>query len=172
MTCNRVFRRKAGLSVLSAVLASGLFACSDDNNDGSGGVGPSGSTSLPTQAQLKAQLDLAQGTPNGGFSLNMWATVVDRSGIVRAVAFTGTKVGDQWLGSRVISAQKANTANAFSLTNSLPSPPPTSTAPPSPAARSSASRRATRWTPPWPTAGMPISTGRRMTSWWASGSAG
>jgi uncharacterized protein GlcG (DUF336 family) len=45
----------------------------------------------------------------------MWATVVDRSGIVRAVAFTGQKVGDQWLGSRVISAQKANTANDFSL---------------------------------------------------------
>ena len=45
----------------------------------------------------------------------MWATVVDRSGIVRAVAFTGAKVGDQWPGSRVISAQKANTANDFSL---------------------------------------------------------
>lgn len=31
------------------------------------------------------------------------------------MAHTGAKVGDQWLGSRVISAQKANTANAFSL---------------------------------------------------------
>jgi Haem-degrading len=31
------------------------------------------------------------------------------------VAFTGAKEGDQWPGSRVISAQKANTANAFSL---------------------------------------------------------
>ena len=36
-------------------------------------------------------------------------------GTVCAVAYTGAKVGDQWLGSRVISAQKANTANAFSL---------------------------------------------------------
>jgi uncharacterized protein GlcG (DUF336 family) len=31
------------------------------------------------------------------------------------VAFTGNNRGDQWPGSRVISAQKANTANAFSL---------------------------------------------------------
>jgi len=45
----------------------------------------------------------------------MWATVVNRDGIVCAVAFTGGDRGDQWPGSRVISAQKANTANAFSL---------------------------------------------------------
>jgi uncharacterized protein GlcG (DUF336 family) len=34
---------------------------------------------------------------------------------VCSVAFTGTQRGDQWPGSRVIAAQKANTANAFSL---------------------------------------------------------
>jgi uncharacterized protein GlcG (DUF336 family) len=45
----------------------------------------------------------------------MWATVVNRDGIVCEVAFTGNSRGDQWPGSRVISAQKANTANAFSL---------------------------------------------------------
>jgi uncharacterized protein GlcG (DUF336 family) len=45
----------------------------------------------------------------------MWGTVVNRDGVVCAVAFTGTNRGDQWPGSRVISAQKANTANAFSL---------------------------------------------------------
>jgi len=45
----------------------------------------------------------------------MWATVVNRDGEVCAVVFTGTNRGDQWPGSRVISAQKANTANAFSL---------------------------------------------------------
>ena len=42
-------------------------------------------------------------------------TVVNRDGVVCAVAFTGNNRGDQWPGSRVISAQKANTANAFSL---------------------------------------------------------
>jgi len=43
--------------------------------------------------------------------------VVDRAGVVVAVAFSGPAVDDQWLGSRAISAQKANTANAFSLDN-------------------------------------------------------
>ena len=45
----------------------------------------------------------------------MGGTIVDRDGIVCAVAFTGINRGDQWPGSRVISAQKANTDNAFSL---------------------------------------------------------
>ena len=45
----------------------------------------------------------------------MWATIVNRDGEVVAVAFSGTDRGDQWPGSRVISAQKANTANAFSV---------------------------------------------------------
>jgi uncharacterized protein GlcG (DUF336 family) len=70
---------------------------------------------LPDHGALKAALDAAQGVPNGGFGLEMWGTVVNRDGIVCAVAFTGGNRGDQWPGSRVISAQKANTANAFSL---------------------------------------------------------
>jgi uncharacterized protein GlcG (DUF336 family) len=45
----------------------------------------------------------------------MWATIVNRDGVVCAVAFSGVNRGAQWPGSRVISAQKANTANAFSL---------------------------------------------------------
>src|SRR5207302_4801296 len=45
----------------------------------------------------------------------MWATLVNRDGVVCAVAFSGVNRGAQWPGSRVISAQKANTANAFSL---------------------------------------------------------
>ncbi|HEY0940975.1 MAG TPA: heme-binding protein [Steroidobacter sp.] len=70
---------------------------------------------LPTHAQLKAALTTARQADNGGFNLDMWGTVVDRDGVVCAVAFTGTNRGAQWPGSRVISAQKANTANAFSL---------------------------------------------------------
>ena len=70
---------------------------------------------LPSHAALKAALVAARSVGNGGFNLDMWATVVNRDGIVCAVAFTGGDRGDQWPGSRVISAQKANTANAFSL---------------------------------------------------------
>jgi uncharacterized protein GlcG (DUF336 family) len=72
---------------------------------------------LPSYSALKSALDAAQAYSggNGGFGFNMWGTVVNRDGIVCAVAFTGTDRGAQWPGSRVISAQKANTANAFSL---------------------------------------------------------
>jgi uncharacterized protein GlcG (DUF336 family) len=70
---------------------------------------------LPSQASLRSALIAARSASNGGFNLDMWATVVNRDGVVCAVAFTGVNRGDQWPGSRVISAQKANTANAFSL---------------------------------------------------------
>lgn len=72
-------------------------------------------TGLPSQGTLRGALILARHQANGGFNLDMWGTVVNRDGVVCAVAFTGSDRGDQWPGSRVISAQKANTANAFSL---------------------------------------------------------
>ena len=70
---------------------------------------------LPGFDDLRTALRAAVAEENGGFGLQMWATVVDRDGVVVAVAFSGEGRGDQWPGSRVISAQKANTANAFSL---------------------------------------------------------
>ena len=73
------------------------------------------SQSLPSHSECTKGLKTVVKEENGGFGLNMWATVVDRDGVVRAVAFSGDDRGDQWPGSRVISAQKANTANAFSL---------------------------------------------------------
>ncbi len=70
---------------------------------------------LPSYQQLKTALESARMQSNGGFNLDMWGTVVNRDGIVCAVAFTGVNRGAQWPGSRLIAAQKANTANAFSL---------------------------------------------------------
>lgn len=70
---------------------------------------------LPDHAALTAALKAARAEANGGLNLDMWATIVDRDGVVCAVTFTGATTGAQWPGSRVISAQKANTANAFSL---------------------------------------------------------
>jgi uncharacterized protein GlcG (DUF336 family) len=89
------------------LLAAGTARADDDRS--------SACRDLPSQAALRAQLEAARAQPNGGFNLEMWATVVNRDGVVCAVAFTGNNRGDQWPGSRVISAQKANTANAFSL---------------------------------------------------------
>lgn len=73
--------------------------------------GPAGSACV--FADLSNALSGALGG-NGGLSNNMWAAIVDRDGVVCAVAKTGA-AGKQWPGSRVISAQKANTGNAFSL---------------------------------------------------------
>jgi uncharacterized protein GlcG (DUF336 family) len=81
------------------------------NNDSSS----SSCRQLPSASALRAALTAARLQANGGFGLDMWGTIVNRDGIVCAVAFTGNDRGDQWPGSRVISAQKANTANAFSL---------------------------------------------------------
>src|SRR6185312_16186068 len=52
---------------------------------------------------------------SSGLDFQMWGTIVDRDGVVCAVAFSGDDRGSQWPGSRVIAAQKANTANAFGL---------------------------------------------------------
>ena len=77
---------------------------------------PTGHKDLPSHAELQAALkSVVDGGGNAGFALDMWATIVNRDGEVCAVAFSGDHRGDQWPGSRVISAQKANTANAFSL---------------------------------------------------------
>ena len=64
---------------------------------------------------LKKSVEPTGGPSNGGLENNEWAAVVNRQGIVCAVAYSGNKVDDQWLGSRAIAAEKANTANAFSL---------------------------------------------------------
>ncbi len=70
---------------------------------------------LPDHAKLKAALIQATKDETSGLNNHMWATIVDRDGVVCAVAFSGKDRFAQWPGSRVISAQKANTANAFGL---------------------------------------------------------
>jgi uncharacterized protein GlcG (DUF336 family) len=99
-------RKQRSFFVVLALCAC-VPAFSQSNNDAC--------RDLPTHAQLKAALTLARNQSNGGFNLDMWGTVLNRDGVVCAVAFTGGNRGAQWPGSRVISAQKANTANAFSL---------------------------------------------------------
>jgi len=70
---------------------------------------------LPNHAALKKALDAAVLAETSGLNNHMWASLVSRDGTVCAVAFSGNDAGTQWPGSRVISAQKANTANTFSL---------------------------------------------------------
>jgi len=64
---------------------------------------------------LRSSVKASGGPANGGFENHEWAAIVRRDGIVCAIAFSGDQVSDQWPGSRAISMEKANTANAFSL---------------------------------------------------------
>ena len=98
---------------LGLTLFIGLAAADDGNRGDSNNC-----RNLPSYGALKTALTSATATETSGLNNNMWATLVDRDGIVCAVAFSGVNRGAQWPGSRVISAQKANTANAFSLDSS------------------------------------------------------
>jgi uncharacterized protein GlcG (DUF336 family) len=64
---------------------------------------------------LRESVKPAGGPSNGGLDNHMWAAIVDRMGVVRAVCYSGEELGDQWPGSRSIAIAKANTANGFSL---------------------------------------------------------
>jgi uncharacterized protein GlcG (DUF336 family) len=74
---------------------------------------------LPDRATLlealKESVKPSGGPSNGGLDNHMWAAIVDRTGVVRAVCYSGAALGDQWPGSRAIAIAKANTANALSL---------------------------------------------------------
>ncbi len=65
-------------------------------------------------AALQANVNASGGPSNGGLDNHMWATIVDADGTVCAIAKSGTDRVDQWGLSRVISAQKANTARGLS----------------------------------------------------------
>jgi len=105
--------RSATLGLLLIGAMSVAFA--DDESDSKGNNSCAG---LPSYTDLKNALAQAVSAEASGLNLQMWGTIVDRDGVVCAVAFSGTNRGAQWPGSRVISAQKANTANAFSLDSS------------------------------------------------------
>jgi len=105
-----IYRRSLQIAatVSVALLVASVTARADDD-------GNNNCRNLPSQSALRTALITATAAESSGLNNQMWATIVDRDGIVCAVAFSGNDRGAQWPGSRVISAQKANTANAFSL---------------------------------------------------------
>jgi uncharacterized protein GlcG (DUF336 family) len=102
---------------VAAVCALFAAGCGGDNNGPTEPASPAVTLahSLPGHNALRAALQAIVAEQNGGLAFHMWATILDRNGKVVDVVFSGEARGDQWPGSRVISAQKANTANAFSL---------------------------------------------------------
>jgi uncharacterized protein GlcG (DUF336 family) len=104
---------RAGIRLLATLLVA-FSAFADDDDDR--GNNRNDCRDVPSYSALKSALTtVVAAGGNGGLAFNMWGTIVNRDGEVCAVAFTGSNRGAQWPGSRVISAQKANTANAFSL---------------------------------------------------------
>lgn len=99
---------EGAIAAMLAVSVSGAWAkCSD-----------------VSRAELQNAVDAAgaASAATGGYGLPMWATMVDETGMVCHIVTGGNKAAtgkfagnSEWLGSRVISAQKANTANAFSV---------------------------------------------------------
>jgi uncharacterized protein GlcG (DUF336 family) len=76
--------------------------------------------SVPNHAKLRSVLQsvIKEGqNANTGLGNQEWAAVVNRDGIVCAVVFSGPDRSVQWPGSRLIAAEKANTANALSGPN-------------------------------------------------------
>jgi len=102
--------RFRGKTIAFTLILAGAVAANLRADDDSGVC-----TGMPDNPTLHAALVAAVQAETSGLHNNMWATVVDRDGNVCAITFTGNNRGAQWPGSRVISAQKANTANAFSL---------------------------------------------------------
>jgi hypothetical protein len=68
-----------GVCALTASIASGQNGPTPCNGYGS----------LPGYTQLKAALTAATVAENSGLKNQMWGTIVDRDGVVCAVAFTG-----------------------------------------------------------------------------------
>jgi uncharacterized protein GlcG (DUF336 family) len=117
MLCTRSRHRARAFAVVAAPFLLALSACgSDGSNAGLTDPSTRRISGFPTHDDLRAELQAIVQAGNGGLGFNMWATIIDRGGVVRDVVFSGDSPVDQWPGSRVISAQKANTANAFSLT--------------------------------------------------------
>jgi uncharacterized protein GlcG (DUF336 family) len=113
-------RSSVRVATMGIAMLCGAWAFAQSEGRGAPGTnhrsaGRAGCQGLPSQAQLKAALEAAVATETSGLNNHMWATIVNRDGVVCAVAFSGTDRAAQWPASRVISAQKASTANSLSL---------------------------------------------------------
>ncbi len=83
-------------------------------NSAAGVADRNGCASLPGYAQLKRALTTARAAETSGTNAQQWAAIVDRNGVVCAVAFTGYDATTQLGIGRISSAMRAYSGNAFS----------------------------------------------------------
>ena len=107
-----------GLFAAALVYSGGTAVLADDDDDDDDD-GSEECEGLPSHSDLTDALDsvvsVGDQSVNAGLANDMWGTIVNRDGTVCVVTFSGDDFGEQWLASRAISAQKANTANSLSL---------------------------------------------------------
>jgi hypothetical protein len=111
---NMTLRFVSLLGIAFVLCAASAFSQSSANPN------PMDCSKVPDHAKLKAALTTAVNEgqeANGGMGNQEWGAVVNRDGLVCAVVFTGPSRASEWPGSRIISAMKANTANAVSTSN-------------------------------------------------------
>lgn len=108
-------------SLISGMVVVGVMALGlSMSGTGSGGstvwASDAETANCPVKQQaLKSGLINADANDSTGLNNHYWAVVVNREGIVCAVAFSGPSRDSQWLLSRQIAAAKAFTANGLSL---------------------------------------------------------
>ncbi|MFO1035427.1 MAG: heme-binding protein [Geminicoccaceae bacterium] len=99
---------KLNLTKLCSVAAIGALAIL-------GGAAQAWADCPVSYNNLKDALKNAVAADKTDFNNPMWAVVVDRSGAVCQVAFSGSSRTSQWLLSRQIAAAKAFTANGLAI---------------------------------------------------------
>jgi uncharacterized protein GlcG (DUF336 family) len=97
----------------AVVLGLGLAASGTWPSTALANEGPNGCPVSPNA--LRFNLGTADENDHTGLDNHYWAVVVNREGVVCAVAFSGGARDAQWLLSRQIAAAKAFTANGLSL---------------------------------------------------------
>src|SRR5688572_20532724 len=108
-------QRIGGAAVCAAALA---FAVIGTSVTGSSTVAANGNgpVSCPvSHSDLREALIEAEIADTTGLDNDYWAVVVNRQGVVCAVAYSNDQRDGQWLLSRQIAAAKAFTANGLSL---------------------------------------------------------
>ena len=104
-----------GVSVLTGSILGEATVLGDGQGNGQGN-GSAASLSCPvTYSDLRDKLITADAADSTGLNNPYWAVVVNREGVVCAVAYSGEERDSQWLLSRQIAAAKAFTANGLSL---------------------------------------------------------
>jgi hypothetical protein len=105
-----------GGAALIGVLALGLNMAGTGSGVPTVWANDGESVNCPVKPQaLRSGLINADADDSSGLNNHYWAVVVNRAGVVCAVAFSGSSRDSQWLLSRQIAAVKAFTANGLSL---------------------------------------------------------